>query len=126
MKRKDWILMGLILFFITVIMAYDFFPKLNNLVSIPQPVVIGLIVLSLLLGFFVTRLQKDNSPRVKFMWQVAFMSYLVGLIIVFTLLGGVSQVGISVSSPALWIVLAISVGEILHEYKKLKAAQLVA
>ena len=122
MKRKDWILMGLILLSITELMAYDFFPQLNELLFVPKPLIIILLLLILFSGFFVTRLQNDSSQKFKFLWQVAFTSYLLALLIVFTLLGGVSQVGLSLSSPALWIVLVISLFEIYQEYKKLPPA----
>lgn len=122
MKRIDWVPNGVILLSITFLMGYDFFPKLNGFLYIPKPIVIGLLLLVLLFGLFMTRFQDDYSSKSNFRWQVAFMSYLLFLIIVFSLFGGVSQVGISLSSPALWIVLVISVFEIIQEYKKLKTA----
>ncbi len=122
LKHKDWILMGLILLSITALMAYDFFPQLNELFLVPKPLIIMLLLLILFSGFFVPRLQNNGSQKFKFLWQVAFTSYLLGLLIVFTLLGGASQVGISLSSPALWIVLVISLFEIYQEYKKLPPA----
>ncbi|WOV82977.1 hypothetical protein PGH26_08470 [Sporosarcina jeotgali] len=122
MKHKDLILMALILLSITALMAYDFFPQLSELLFVPKPLIIMLLLLILFSGYFVTRLQHDGSQKFKFLWQVAFTTYLLALLIGFTLLGGVSQVGISLSSPALWIVLVISLFEIYQEYKKLPPA----
>ncbi|MDW0109682.1 hypothetical protein [Sporosarcina aquimarina] len=119
MKFKSWIPFSLIALSATIVIAYDFFPKLNEIVTIPRPVVMLLLLLIVSLGFFVTKLRKDHSAKSNFVWHVAFMSYLFGLILIFTLLGGISQVGLSLSSPALWLVIAISVVELVREYKKL-------
>lgn len=51
------------------------------------------------------------------------MSYLFVLILVFTLIGGVSQVGLSLSSPVLWLVIAISVIELIREVKNLRVEE---
>ncbi|VDG97951.1 Uncharacterised protein [Lysinibacillus sphaericus] len=123
MNNKNWIMIGLLIISITMLMAYDFFPKLNDLLYIPKPVVIGVSLIILFFGFFATRLLKDDTSKSNFLWQVSFMSYLLILIIVFSLFGGISQVGLSVSSPAIWLVLTISVFELFREYKKLKASQ---
>ncbi|WP_039043211.1 hypothetical protein [Sporosarcina sp. ZBG7A] len=123
MINKNWIPIGLIIIAITMLMAYDFFPKLNDLIYIPKPVVIVFLLLILFLGFNTTPLLKNDTLRSHFLWGVTTVFFLMGLIIVFSLLGGNSQVGLSLSSPALWIVLAISVFELYCEYKKMKAAQ---
>ncbi len=123
MKSKHLILMGLIVLPLTLLMVYDFFPNLNQILYIPKPVLIGLLLVILLVGFFINRIQKDDSPRSSFWWQVAITSYLLILLVVFTLFGGISQVGISLSSPVIWILLVISVFDILKEYKGLKVSE---
>ena len=123
MKSKHLILMGLIVLPLTLLMVYDFFPNLNQILYIPKPVLIGLLLVILLVGFFINRIQKDDSPRSSFWWQVAITSYLLILLVVFTLFGGISQVGISLSSPVIWIILVISVFDILKEYKGLKVSE---
>jgi hypothetical protein len=50
------------------------------------------------------------------------MLYLLSLVVVFTVLGGVSQVGISLNSPILWIVIVISIYEIYAQNKKVKVS----
>lgn len=123
MNNKNWIPIGLIIIAITMLMAFDFFPNLNDLLNIPKPVVIVFLLLILFLGFYTTPLLKNSILRSNFLWGVTTVFYLIGLIIVFSLFGGNSQVGLSLSSPALWVVLAISVFELYREYKKMKAAQ---
>lgn len=123
MKSKHLILMGSIALPLTLLMAYDFFPNFNQILYIPKPVLIGLLLVILLVGFFINRIQKDDSPRSSFWWQVAITSYLLILLVVFTLFGGISQVGISLSSLVIWILLVISVFEILKEYKGLKVSE---
>lgn len=117
MKRKDWMVIALILLSITFLMIYDFFPMLNDFLYIPKIIVTGFMLLILFLSFLVTRSQNQKSALI---WQISSVSYLLVLIIVFSLFGGVSQVGISPSNPVFWIVLVISVIEIIREYKKLK------
>ncbi|MGG0644550.1 hypothetical protein ABE021_11475 [Sporosarcina gallistercoris] len=123
MNIKSWIPFALIMSSFTIIMAYDFFPGLNNLLSVPKQVIILLMLLIVLLGFFVTRLRKTHSPKSDLLWSAAFMSYLFVLILVFTLIGGVSQVGLSLSSPVLWLVIAISVIELIREVKNLRVEE---
>ncbi|MCM3758068.1 hypothetical protein M3197_11395 [Sporosarcina aquimarina] len=123
MINKNWISIGVIVISITLLMACDFFPKLNEVLSIPKPIVSVFLLLMLFVGCYTTPLLKNNTLRFNFLWGAATVIYLMGLIIVFSLLGGNSQVGLSLSSPALWIVLAISVFELYREFKKLKAAQ---
>lgn len=123
MKSRHLILMGLIGLPLTLLMAYDFFPNINKLLYIPKPILIGLLILILLVGFFINRIQKDDSPKSSFWWQVSFTCYLLVLLIVFTIFGGISQVGISLSSPVVWILLVISFYEIIKEYKVLKVSE---
>lgn len=122
MNFRSWIPIGLIVLSATILIAYDFFPKLNIIVTIPRSVVMLLLLLIVTLGFLVTKLRKNHSAKSNFLWHVAFMSYLFGLILIFTLLGGTSHVGLSLSSPALWLVIAISVMELIREYKELTNA----
>lgn len=123
MKHKNWILFGGILLSITFLIANDFFPELNEVLQLPKPLFIGLILIFLFAGFFISRFQKASSPKSDLLWQVLLTSYLLLVILAFTLLGGESQVGISLSNPFLWIVLLFSFFDIAKQYKKLKTAQ---
>ncbi|MCM3636265.1 hypothetical protein M3152_00935 [Sporosarcina luteola] len=122
MKHKNWILSGFILLPITLLMAYDFFPELNGFLQLSKPLLIGLILIFLFSGFFINRFQKA-SLKSDLLWQVILTSYLLLLLIAYTLLGGESQVGISLSNPFLWIVLLITFFDIAKQYKKMKTAQ---
>ncbi|MCM3709469.1 hypothetical protein [Sporosarcina luteola] len=122
MKHKNWILSGVILLSTTLLMAYDFFPELNGFFQLPKPLFLGLILTFLFAGFFINRFQEDSFPKSDLLWQVMLTSYLLLLIIGFTLLGGESQVGISLSNPFLWIVLLITFFDIAKQYKKMKTA----
>ncbi|WP_262174698.1 hypothetical protein [Saccharococcus sp. Marseille-Q5394] len=121
MKHKNWILSGFILLPITLLMAYDFFPELNGFLQLSKPLLIGLILIFLFSGFFINRFQKA-SLKSDLLWQVILTFYLLLLIIAYTLLGGESQVGISLSNPFLWIVLLITFFDIAKQYKKMKTA----
>lgn len=123
MKHKARILSGFILLSITLLLAYDFFPDLNGFLQLSKPLFIGLILFFLFSGFFINRFQKAPSPKSELLWQIILTSYLLLLITAFTLLGGVSQVGISLSNPVLWIVLLITFFDIAKQYKKMKTAQ---
>lgn len=123
MKNKTSIFAGFTLISITLLMVYDFFPELNGFIQIPKPVFIGLVLLILFSGFFLNRNNSESSPKSDLIRQVILTSYLIILIVVFTLLGGISQVGISLSNPFLWIVLMITVYEHMKQYKKMKTAQ---
>lgn len=123
MKHKTWILSGFILLSIALLLAYDFFPEVNGFIQLSKPLFIGLFLLTLFSGFFINRLQKVPSPKSDLLWQTILSSYLLLLIIAFTLLGGASQVGISLSNPVLWIVLLITFFDISKQYKKMKTAQ---
>ncbi|MHC8516605.1 hypothetical protein [Sporosarcina sp. ITBMC105] len=126
MKGKELYVMIFILIPLTLLMAYDFFPKLNDFLFLPKPMLIGLLLLVVLLGFFTIHFQEVESAQSSFWWNVSLVSYLLSLIVIFTLLGGNSQVGISLSSPVLWIVVALTVFEMKKEYEKAKAHEVNA
>lgn len=115
---KRWLLMaGLTVLPLTLLIAYDFFPTLNDSLHIAKPVFFTMLLVILLAGFFSHRLEKNQSPKIGFWWQIFIMGYLLLLLVVFSLMGGVSQVGLSLSSPVLWMVLLISVYQAIKEYK---------
>lgn len=126
MKGKELYVMIFILIPLTLLMVYDFFPKLNGFLFLPKPMLIGLLLLIVSLGFFTKHFQKEKSAQSSFWWNVSLVSYLLSLIVLFTLLGGNSQVGISLSNPVLWIVVALTVFEMRKEYKKAKVHEVNA
>ncbi|ARD48293.1 hypothetical protein [Sporosarcina sp. P33] len=58
MNSKHLFLMGSIALPLTFLLAYDFFPNFNQTLYIPKPLLIGLMLVILLVGFFITRIQK--------------------------------------------------------------------
>lgn len=122
MKRK--ILSVSVLVILTLLIIYDYFPQLIYFLHIPKSVLVGLLLLTIIIGIFMNYLQKEVSSKSTLSWQVTTILYLLALISILTLLGGTSQVGISLSNPVLWIVLLISVFELVREYKKVKERQL--
>lgn len=123
MKSRHVFLILLLVLPITVLLAYDFFPKFNEMFHIPKPLFIGLILLILLGGFLENRYLKDESPKYGFLFQIALTFYLLTVLSIFTLVGGVSQVGISLSSPVVWILLIITLYDSRKEYRKLKVRE---
>lgn len=120
MKKLNFALMLLMLLSVTVLLAYDFFPTFNNLIIIPKPLLITLIIIIVLVSIFSNRTQKEDSREI-IRYQIITLLYLFMLVILFTILGGTSQVGIALRNPILWIV-AISLFEIFQQQKKLKLA----
>lgn len=119
MKKTNVSISVLSLLSITTLLAYDFFPNLIQIIYLPKSILVALLIISVIISIFSNRFQKDNS-RIILIWQMVSMLYLLSLIVVFTVLGGVSQVGISLNSPILWIVIVISIYEIYAQNKKVK------
>lgn len=110
--------------FLTLLIIHDFFPGLNLSVYIPKPILIGLMLLTVLISIFRNGFQKDQFTQDNLKWQIITVGYLFALIIILTLAGGVSQVGLSLTNPFLWIVLVISIFDIVNGYKKVRESQL--
>lgn len=106
-----------------LLIIYDFFPGLNLSVYIPKPILIGLMLLTVLISIFRNGFQKDQFTQENLKRQIITVGYLFALIIILTLAGGVSQVGISLMNPFLWIVLVISIFDIGKGYKRVRASQ---
>jgi len=105
----------------TTLLAYDFFPDLLEFFYLPKSILFALLIIIVIFSIFANRFQKDDS-RIILLWQIVSTLYLLSLIVVFTVLGGISQVGISLKSPVLWIVIGISIYEIYKQNKKVKVS----
>ena len=121
MKKTNVFIIVLILFTMTILLAYDFFPDLLEFFYLPKSILFALLIIIVIFSIFANRFQKDDS-RIILFWQIVSTSYLLSLIVVFTVLGGISQVGISLKSPVLWIVIGISIYEIYKQNKKVKVS----
>lgn len=93
----------------SLLLAYDYFPFINELIEIPKIVFIGIFI-----GFFIINLimnrkiedGKENRSELK--WNLFIILYIIAVMIIFSLLGGGTSVGISFSNILFWIVLGIT------------------
>lgn len=121
MRKESIYIIGFIQIAMTILLAYDFFSNLFAHIVIPK--ILGVLIMLILVSvsIFYSRLKTDKLKEI-LVWQLTSTCYLFLLIVIFTLSGGVSKVGISLKNPILWMVLAISVIEIYQQKKKLKSA----
>lgn len=105
--------------FLTILLAYDYFAVLPDIIKIPQFVFqvtfFVLFIISMIIG-------RDEDDSNSWKWQVFIIVYIVTLMLVFSLLGGKSSVGISFSNTEFWIVLGISLIQIYIEWRKQKSS----
>ncbi|PID05490.1 hypothetical protein CSV65_09630 [Sporosarcina sp. P31] len=106
-KRQIWGIIALAA--LTLLLIYDFFPKLISFINIHKSILIVLILVITLIGLFMNRPQKEDVPRFNPLWQIIVLAYFIALIMIFTLIGGFSQVGLSLTTPFLWIMFFISI-----------------
>lgn len=121
MKKTNVFIIVLVLLTMTTLLAYDFFPDLLEFFYLPKSILFALLIIIVIFSIFANRFQKDNT-RIILLWQIVSTLYLLSLVVVFTVLGGISQVGISLKSPVLWIVIVISIYEIYKQNKKVKVS----
>lgn len=106
---------------LTLLLIYDSFPKLISYIYIPKSILIGLILLIFLISFIMSYFQKEDVSRFNPLLHILLLTYFFALIIIFTIAGGISQVGLSVTNPFVWIMFFITIIAIVKEYKKIKA-----
>ncbi|MEK5147299.1 hypothetical protein MKX53_09700 [Psychrobacillus sp. FSL K6-4615] len=121
MKKVNVFIIVLMLLSMTCLLAYDFFPVLIDLIYLPQSLVVALLIIIVIFSILSNRFQKGNS-RLILLWQLVSMLYMFLLVVAFTVLGGISQVGISLNNPVLWVVILISIYEIYVQSKKVKVS----
>ncbi|WP_221568434.1 hypothetical protein [Alkalihalobacillus sp. TS-13] len=101
------------------LIVLDYFPDLPIIEAIPRNVVIfGIFGLILIALIFSVSINQDDLSVLK--WQMGMMLYLLGLIAVLTILGGESSVGLAFDNYALWVVVGISITDILNRWRKIK------
>lgn len=120
MRKESIYIMAFIQLIMTVLLAYDFFPDLLTYRVLPEILVLLVLLVLVSVSIFYNRLKIDDSKEI-LVWQLTSTCYLFLVIVIFTMLGGASQVGISLSNPILWLVLAVSTIEIYQQKKKLKS-----
>ncbi|MFD1205456.1 MULTISPECIES: hypothetical protein [Sporosarcina] len=117
--KKQSILYGVILFVFTLLIINDFFPKMSFFNILPKwAMILCLVFLIVVAG--ITEKYMDHPVHIS---GIFITLYLLSLIIVLTLLGGKSVVGITLKSPILWIVVLISIVEAKRSKEKRVAAK---
>ncbi len=116
MTKTDYVFTIFIHLILTMLLIYDFFPNSINYINIPKGILVILILIIFLLGVFFGRKNKNNKTN--FFVGVVSILYILLIFLVLTLLGGVSQVGISITSPWTWIIFAFALLELFRRNKK--------
>lgn len=112
----------LVVFCFTLLFAYDYFPSISQIVEVPKSVFIFLLIGLVLVSLFLNRGRNvDNKDTLK--CQIFITGYIFFLMGLFTILGGESATGISFSNGFFWLVLVISLFEMLSQWKKVKNSQ---
>jgi L-asparagine transporter-like permease len=112
-------------FCFTALFAYDYFPNISQVARVPKSVFIFLVIGLFILSMLFNRKRSVESKEV-LKWKVLTTAYILLLMGVFTILGGESSTGISFSNGVFWIVLLISLFEIISHWKKVKGSQSVS
>jgi FtsH-binding integral membrane protein len=118
MKKSNVLYEVATLLVITILLAYDFFPALNTIFYIPKPWMLLALATILIISSFVNR-RYEQSAKQLLIRHIVVLVYSLLLLSIFTLMGGSSQVGISLAHPALWIVVAFSLIQINRQRKKM-------
>ncbi|MDF2067465.1 hypothetical protein [Bacillus sp. Cr_A10] len=120
MKKLNLLLMLIFLLSVTVLLTYDFFPMYTNLVDIPKRLLISLIIVIVIISIFTRNKNQKKDSKTILRFQTLLFIYLVGLIVLFTILGGTSQIGLNLQNPVLWVVIVISILGILKQRQKVR------
>ena len=115
-NRVNYISQTLVAGFFTLIVVIDFFPDIGINISIGIMGVVTFIVLA-----FITRQNGEpvfKSSKQKLIFTFFSGIYIFSLLIILSLLGGVSQVGIEWTNPILWGLFLIEVLVSYTKYKK--------
>lgn len=113
---------GLNVLCLTILIAYDYFPNVLQIVKVPKLVIIFLLIGLLLVSMlFERKISVDDKDAIK--WQVFITTYILFLMGLFTVLGGESAIGMSFTNGFFWLVLLISLIKILTHWKKVKVSK---
>lgn len=104
---------------ITMLLIFDYFPNLPLAISIPKGVLILLIIVLFMFSILFRRYKNPSSLEI-FKWQVLSTIYLLFLMVLLTILGGKSTVGIAFTNFFLWIALLLVAFELFSQWKKVK------
>ena len=103
--------------FLTLLLVSDFFPDsfLSNLIPMKLNIWIfsGLFISSIL-----SKRSHHSDDKVTTKGQILSLIYLISIILTLTYLGGESASGLEMDDIRVWIILAISIGEIISKTRK--------
>lgn len=100
----------------TLLLIDDYFPEIVGFLNIPKwLVVFVLLFIFITCGYFV---RDTKEGKYALIWSIVFMVYCIFLMLLLTILGGTSQLGISLDNPVIWILIGIDIFEIIRRRKK--------
>ncbi|GEL78652.1 hypothetical protein [Tenuibacillus multivorans] len=114
-QRQDIVLLVIM----TLLLVYDFFNGVRLDGGVNQLSLL-LIIFGLYLITLNAKKSKTQNEKEILNWQIFITCYLVVLIGLLTAFGGESTSGISLSNVFFWAVVAISIIEIIVQWKKVK------
>ena len=103
--------------FLTLLLVYDFFPDsfLSNLIPLQLNIWIfsGLFIISIF-----SKRSHHSDDKVTTKGQILSLIYFISVILTLTYLGGESASGLEMDDIRFWIILAVSIGEIISKTRK--------
>ncbi|MFJ7951384.1 hypothetical protein ACIQZG_07635 [Lysinibacillus sp. NPDC096418] len=103
--------------FFTFIVIIDFFPSMAFADVISKKVIFAIIIALIILQLVVTKGREDKLSLKQHLYLTI---YIVGLWITLTLLGGHSQVGLSLNTPLFYIAILLHTFNLLRMYRQSK------
>ena len=110
---------GLFLFSITVLLIYDYFPNVS-LKERLTPTILLSLMFGTVVALFLLKSFREYTVKELFKSQLFTLVYLLFLLGVLKLAGGESTLGISFSHLGVWVVVIISLLQLVVLWKKLK------
>lgn len=110
---------GWFLFSITMLLIYDYFPNVSLKESLTPTILLSLMYGTVVVLFLLKRF-REYTVKELFKSQLFTLIYLLILLVVLKLAGGESALGISFSHLGVWIVVIISLLQLVVLWKKLK------
>lgn len=107
---------------LTLLIVYDYFPDTLLSKIIPRNINIWIILSLYLISIFFKRFRRSNNIE-NINGQIFWLIYLLFIMLLLTILGGTSTSGIGFNNVGVWVTLAISLGEISSQKRKLNARE---
>jgi predicted CDP-diglyceride synthetase/phosphatidate cytidylyltransferase len=107
---------------LTFLIVNDYFPETLLIHVVPLKTLRWLIIVVFILSVLFSR-KKTHNKSSSLKWQIFILAYSLALIALLMALGGKSASGVSFNNIYFWIVLAISVFELIFQYKRVKRSR---